>query len=240
MTFQTKPIIGISSSIEKHNNIPSVHVHHKYVQAVLYGGGIPVVIPIGPIELAERWVSMCDGFIFSSGEDIDPVSFQANPSPQIQKTNGKRDKIEIELIHHALKQQKPILAICRGITILNAALGGTVIQDITTTIPNAINHFQQAERPEATHDIQIDTESRLYQILQSTKIRVNSMHHQAIDVLAPNIKIVATAPDGIIEAIEGINETPVVWGVQWHPEEMATEDPTMIQLFKQFVVECKK
>ncbi len=240
MPFEKKAIIGISSSVENHNNIPSVHVHEKYVQAVINGGGVPVVIPIGPTEMAKAWVSMCDGLILSSGEDIDPASFNANPIPQIQKTNQKRDKIEIELIHNALKLQKPILAICRGITMLNAALGGTVIQDICTTVSKPINHYQQAERPEATHDIIIDTTSRLYQIFQKQKIHVNSMHHQAIDMIAPDIKVVATAPDGVIEAVEGINDTPILWGTQWHPEEMAVEDPSMNELFKQFIAECNK
>lgn len=238
MKLLTKPIIGISSTIEKHNNIPSVHLHEKFVRAVINGGGIPIVIPIGTDELAERTVSLCDGIILSSGEDIDPASYQANPAPQLQKTNLKRDKVEYALITYALKQQKPILAICRGLPMLNAALGGTVIQDIQTYMPNAINHFQQAERPEATHDIQIDIGSRLYQVFQSSKIRVNSMHHQAIDVLAHSLKIVASAPDGVIEAVEGMIEKPLLWGVQWHPEEMAVEDPSMVRLFKEFVAEC--
>ncbi|WNF38674.1 gamma-glutamyl-gamma-aminobutyrate hydrolase family protein [Bacillaceae bacterium IKA-2] len=238
MILQTKPIIGISSSFEKHNNTPSVHLHEKYVRAVIAGGGIPIVIPIVTGEMVERLVTMCDGIILSGGEDIDPVSYQANPIPQLQKTNLKRDKIEIELINHGFKKQKPILAICRGLPMLNVAFGGTVIQDIQTSIQNSINHFQQAERPEATHDIQIDVGSRFYQIFQMSKIRVNSMHHQAIGVLAPSLKIVATAPDGVIEAVEGINEASLIWGVQWHPEEMAEENSSMDRLFKEFVAEC--
>ncbi|MCT8139184.1 gamma-glutamyl-gamma-aminobutyrate hydrolase family protein [Anaerobacillus sp. CMMVII] len=236
----TKPIIGISSSIERHKNIPSVHVHEKYARAVIQGGGLPVILPIGPIELAKNWISMCDGLILSSGEDIDPHSYHRDPSPQLQKINGKRDKLEIELIHQAQKQRKPILAICRGITMLNAALGGTVIQDIPSILPNAINHFQQAERPEATHSIKIEVSSRLYQILHRSSIRVNSLHHQCIELLAPSLKIVATAPDGVIEAVEGINHSPVVLGFQWHPEEMAVEEPSMMDIFKEFIAECKK
>lgn len=239
MINNDRPIIGISSTIQNNKkNIPCIHAHEKYVQSVVRAGGIPVVIPILPLDMAAVLVSKCDGFILSSGEDIDPLSYQANPSPQIQKTNRKRDKIEIELIHQAKTQKKPILAICRGVTMLNVALGGTVIQDIETTVPNAINHYQKAERPEPTHEVSINCNSRLFEILQQEAIYVNSMHHQAIDVLAPTLKVVATAPDGVIEAVEGTNNLTVTWGVQWHPEEMATEDPKMVNLFKAFVSEC--
>ncbi|RXI96393.1 gamma-glutamyl-gamma-aminobutyrate hydrolase family protein [Anaerobacillus alkaliphilus] len=240
MKQKSKPIIGISSTVEQHNNIPSVHVHDKFIQAVMKGGAIPVVIPIGPVELVEIWISMCDGLLLSSGEDIDPSSFNANPSPQIQKTNLKRDKLEMALIQEALKQKKPILAICRGITMLNAAIGGTVIQDIPSTIQNAINHYQQAERPEPTHDVHLERTSRLAQIFNQEKFRVNSMHHQAIDVLSPMLKVVAIAPDGVIEAVEGTDPTHLIWGIQWHPEEMAEEDTTMLRLFKEFTIECLK
>jgi putative glutamine amidotransferase len=239
MRLRARPIIGISSTIEKHNNIPSVHVHEKFVQSIIRAGGVPVVIPVGTEVLAEQWVSLCDGLVLSSGEDVDPSSFRANPLPQIQKTNVKRDKIEIALIHQAQQQRKPLLAICRGITMLNAAMGGTVIQDIESHIPDALNHFQQGERPDPTHDIEIDFSSRLYQIIQQVKIRVNSIHHQAIDQLAPSLKAVAWAPDGVIEAVEGIDLTTLIWGIQWHPEEMAIEDPAMVHLFKEFVKECK-
>ncbi|WP_085524452.1 gamma-glutamyl-gamma-aminobutyrate hydrolase family protein [Tuberibacillus sp. Marseille-P3662] len=235
----TKPVIGITGSTVIHNNIPSLNLHEKYIRSVIEAGGIPVVIPTGTkAGMAEVWISICSGIILSSGEDVDPNSYQAEPDPMIRKTNGKRDQLEIELVRNAQKQTKPILAICRGITMLNAALGGTVIQDIETNNSNAINHYQQAARPEPTHEIQIDNQSRLYQIFNRSKIRVNSMHHQAIDQLAPNLKPVAVAPDGVIEAVEGVNEISLLWGIQWHPEEMASEDSSMDQLFKEFVSEC--
>ncbi|QOY35087.1 gamma-glutamyl-gamma-aminobutyrate hydrolase family protein [Anaerobacillus isosaccharinicus] len=237
--MQTRPVIGISSSIEKHNQIPSVHVFEKFVRAVTDGGGLPIVIPIGTEDMAASWISICDGLVLSSGEDIDPSSFNANPSTKIQKTNGKRDKIEIALIHEAIKQQKPILGICRGITMLNAALGGTVIQDVATEITNAINHFQQAERPDPTHEIKLDANSRLHEIFQRSKLCVNSIHHQSIDKLALSLKTVAIAPDGVIEAVES-KDGSLIWGIQWHPEEMAVEDPSMALLFKEFVSECKR
>ncbi|MFV8830049.1 gamma-glutamyl-gamma-aminobutyrate hydrolase family protein [Alkalihalobacterium sp. APHAB7] len=237
MLRPNRPVIGITSTIEKHNNIPSVHVHEKYVQAVLFGGGIPLVIPIGPEEMVQEWVSICDGFILSSGEDVDPYYYGTDPHPRLQTTNSKRDKMEIDLVKKAQSEQKPILAICRGIFILNVAFDGTLLQDIESTNPKAIKHFQLAERPEPTHQIKINKESWLYEVLMRTSTRVNSMHHQAIEKLAPNFKIVASAPDGVVEAIEGVGDSFMV-GIQWHPEEMVSEDVSMGELFRNFISKC--
>lgn len=241
MTVLNNPVIGISSTIKKHNNTPSVDVNEKYIQAITQAGGVPIVLPIGTEEMAEQWVSLCDGILLTGGEDVGPYLYHAHPSPQIQKTNEKRDKIESKLIIQAQNQKKPILAICRGLSILNVALGGTLIQDINTYTPNAINHNQQAARSDATHEVEIDESSYLYNILKRSKIRVNSMHHQAIDVLSPALKKVAiTAPDGMIEAVEGIDENPLVLGIQWHPEELASKDPSMVALFQAFIGECNQ
>ncbi|WP_216828652.1 gamma-glutamyl-gamma-aminobutyrate hydrolase family protein [Alkalihalobacterium elongatum] len=234
MLPQQRPVIGITSTVEKHNNLSSVHVHEKYIEAVLQAGGVPIVIPIGPVEMVKDWVAICDGIILSSGEDVDPYHFGATPHPLLQKTYNKRDQLEIELVK---KAQKPILAICRGISILNVAFGGTLLQDIEASNQEAIKHFQLAERPEATHQIKINEDSWLYDVLKVTNTRVNSMHHQAIDKIAANFKVVANATDGVIEAIEGVGASFMV-GIQWHPEEMASNDPNMAELFKAFIAKC--
>ncbi|ASK64018.1 gamma-glutamyl-gamma-aminobutyrate hydrolase [Virgibacillus phasianinus] len=240
MKKSQKPVIGITSSIVNYNNMMSVNLHEKYIKALIKAGGIPIVIPTGTEDMPEVWVSICDGIILSSGEDVDPNSYGENPAPRIHKTNEKRDLIEKGLVKYALEQKKPIFANCRGITMLNVAMGGTVIQDIETNNPNAINHFQQTARPEPTHEIQIEQNSQLHQILNRTKVRVNSMHHQAIGKLAPGLRQVAVAPDGIIEAVEGIDKSSSLWlAVQWHPEEMASQDPLMQGIFQEFINECK-
>lgn len=240
MSLNTKPVIGITSTIENHNNTPSVHLSEHYIKAIISSGGVPVIIPVGVENLADVWCSFCDGIILSSGEDVDPLSYHAQPSPQMQKTFAKRDKMEIAIVKHAIEAKKPILAICRGITMLNAVLGGTVIQHIETHNPNAIKHYQLARRSEATHKVQIAEGSRLYQILKNTKVRVNSMHHQAIEKLGKGLKTVAVAPDSTIEAVEWIDETQFILGVQWHPEEMISENLDMKSIFQEFVTECTK
>ncbi|MRH41451.1 gamma-glutamyl-gamma-aminobutyrate hydrolase family protein [Aquibacillus halophilus] len=241
MEQSIKPIIGITSSIVTHNNIPSYNLHEKHIRAVVRAGGVPIIIPTGTQELTEVWVNACKGIILSSGEDVDPSSYGSNPSPKIQKTNKNRDLTEIGLVQNAQKQNKPVMGLCRGATMLNVALGGTVIQDIVTNNPNAINHNQKADRSEPTHDVQIDATSRLYQIFRTSNIRVNSMHHQAIGRISSDLRKVAVAPDGSIEAVESIDKTsPLLIGVQWHPEEMASVDPIMQRLFDVFIKECEK
>ncbi|MFC0273547.1 gamma-glutamyl-gamma-aminobutyrate hydrolase family protein [Metabacillus herbersteinensis] len=237
---KSKPIIGITSSVVNHGEIPSAHLHEKYIASVTNAGGIPVVLPIGrDEEMVNTWVTMCDGFILSGGEDVDPNSYNANPEPELRKTRSDRDETELLLVKSAIDQQKPIFAICRGIAMLNAALGGTIIQDIETTIENPIKHYQTAARPDATHEISINEGSRLHNLIGSYKARVNSMHHQAVGDLAPDLVSVAVAPDGVIEAVEGKCSDSVVLGVQWHPEEMASEDESMHRLFVNLVEECQ-
>ncbi|MFA9458139.1 gamma-glutamyl-gamma-aminobutyrate hydrolase family protein [Halalkalibacter sp. AB-rgal2] len=240
MESSIHPVIGLTSSIVTHNQIMSYHIHEKCVRSVIQAGGVPVMIPNGSSELIEVWGNVCDGIILSGGEDIDPYSFHAHPSPKVEETSPKRDETEIGLVRCALEKNKPILGLCRGMTMINVALGGTVIQDIEAQHANAINHNQQTVRSEPTHLIEIDERSRLFQMIGNQTYRVNSMHHQAIDKLAAGLRVVAVAPDGMIEAVEGMNEAaPLIMGVQWHPEEMASEESAMQRLFKMFITECE-
>lgn len=190
-----------------------------------------MVIPISSDdEIVNAWVSICDGFILSGGEDVDPKSYEADPAPELRKTKSDRDETEIALVKGAIQHQKPIFAIFIGIGMLNVALGGTIIQDIEANIDKAIKHYQTSARTDATHDITITENSRFHKQIGSLKARVNSMHHQAVGDLAPNLVSVAEAPDGVIEAVVGKDIDTLVLGVQWHPEEMASEDEVMQRL----------
>lgn len=238
---KSRPVIGISSSVTIHNGLPSVHLHQKYVSAVIDAGGLPIIIPIGDKEMEEEWASLCDGILLSGGEDVDPQSYDHEPDPELGKVNENRDKTEMGLIEYACKEKKPILAICRGIAVLNAALGGDIIQDIEKNDEDAIKHYQEAARPQATHEIEVEEGSRLYKIMENnSKVRVNSMHHQAIGEVASNLKVVARASDGVIEGVEGKEQDPLLLGAQWHPEEMASENQLMANLFEELVKECRK
>ncbi|MBS2967580.1 gamma-glutamyl-gamma-aminobutyrate hydrolase family protein [Metabacillus sp. KIGAM252] len=233
-----KPIIGITGSQKEVNGIDHSFVHAKYPEAVLRAGGIPVILPLGNDGAAKAWMDTIDGLLLSGGEDVDPQSYGANPHPELGKVILERDETEIALVKEAEKQRTPIFAICRGIASLNVALGGTLTQDIHSQLEGGIKHHQEGSRINATHECNVEEGSRLHRILGDTKISINSMHHQALDQVADNLKVTAKAPDGVIEAVEGTDSDWSLLAVQWHPEEMAVKYESMQRLFDAFVEEC--
>jgi putative glutamine amidotransferase len=146
--------------------------------------------------------------------------------------------VEIEIVRYAIRHNIPVLAICRGVQILNVALGGTLIQDIPSQLKEPIQHSQKVERHRDTHLVKVSEDSKLFQILGSDQIRVNSLHHQAIDMVAMDLRVVASSSDGIIEAVEYIGSSTFTVGVQWHPESMASTNNSMNNLFIQFIKSC--
>ncbi|MBM7693073.1 putative glutamine amidotransferase [Peribacillus deserti] len=235
-----KPIIGITATTLDISGFDSVYLHYSYAESVIRAGGVPIVIPIGNEELAKEWVLMCDGILLSGGEDMDPFHFGAEPHPKLGKVTQERDQIELDLIHYARSEQLPIFGICRGIQVLNVALGGDLIQDIESEKPEYIKHTQIAARAAATHSITIERESLLHQITGKDELRVNSFHHQAVGKVAPSLKTSAVSKDGIIEAVEAA-EPGLGWmlAVQWHPEDMTGVNQEMNQLFTEFINVCK-
>jgi putative glutamine amidotransferase len=227
-----KPIIGITGAYVNHNqHMEGVYVHHDYHKAVATNGGIPIVLPYIAPETTLETLPLCDGIIISGGEDVDPITYSQDPHPNLGPTILQRDLVEIEIVKYALKNNVPLLAICRGIQILNVALGGTLIQDIPTQVPGHIQHSQLVDRNRDTHWVKILEDSHLFKIFGDTKVRVNSLHHQAIDLMAPD-----QSADGIIEAVEYCKEpTTFTIGVQWHPESMAGTNSHMNKLFADFI-----
>jgi putative glutamine amidotransferase len=147
-----------------------------------------------------------------------------NLTQNSKKIKPERDQLEMSIFLNAKTQNLPILAICRGIHVINAALGGTIIQDIESTVPNCVQHTQKASSGTPTHNISIEEDSFLYGSLGLSEVRINSFHHQALGKVAPTLKVTARAHDGIIEAVEGINkDDSLIIGVQWHPEDMVND-----------------
>lgn len=236
-----KPVIGITSSYVKHNHyMEGVYVHHDYHRAIIEAGGIPLILPISPSSMVPHYLSLCDGIIFSGGEDIDPQFYQEAPQQNIGFFYTERDQMEIELFHQALSQNKPILGICRGFQLMNVALGGTLIQDIPSQKKHSIAHFQSIPRSKPFHSVRIEKQHNLlFDIVQKESIFVNSLHHQGIERLAKDLYPVAYAPDGLIEAAI-YEKASWVLGVQWHPESLANNDPLMKLLFQSFIKQCKQ
>ncbi|MGR6835256.1 gamma-glutamyl-gamma-aminobutyrate hydrolase family protein [Syntrophomonas erecta] len=212
-----KPVIGITSHYTAEEN--SYWLRDYYITAVWEAGGVPVIIPpLKSGESIELYLSVCHGFILSGGGDLDPVYWGELPGKGLGNINPLRDSFELLLASQVIEKDRPVLGICRGCQVLNVAAGGSLIQDIESSM----SHQQNAPRDYPFHAIVVEKESRLKYILNTRWLRVNSFHHQAVKHPGRGLKVSARAADGIVEAIEGIDHTMVV-GVQWHPECMHDE-----------------
>jgi putative glutamine amidotransferase len=173
------------------------------------------------------------GVLMPGGGDVDPAHYGEAPDPTFDAAEPGRDEYETEMIRRAIEQDVPMLAICRGVQILNVALGGSLIQDIRTERPDAINHRITDPKWAIAHEVMVAEDSRLREILGSARRQVNSRHHQAIKAVAPTLRVTAVASDGIVEAVELPGATFCV-GVQWHPENFL-EHAEFASLFQAFV-----
>ncbi|MCL4440497.1 MAG: gamma-glutamyl-gamma-aminobutyrate hydrolase family protein, partial [Firmicutes bacterium] len=188
--------------------------------------------------MARRYLELVDGLLLSGGGDVEPRYFGQEPMCGTGKVFPERDSFEIELVRVALQQDLPVVSICRGIQVLNIALGGDIYQDIFSQVPGALEHSQKIPRSFPWHKVDLVPGSRLGKIFGREEIRVNSFHHQAVKTVAPGFEVTARAADGLTEAIES-SERRFAIGVQWHPEAMAPTDPMSIKLFEAFAVACR-
>ena len=204
-----------------------------YYQSVVAAGGVPVVIPpVADKHVIINTLEHIDALILSGGGDINPLWAGEEPSPKLHGINQERDLPELLIARLAYNRQIPMLGICRGIQTLATAFGGKVAQDISDVA--TIKHSQDADRSEPTHSVIIDEDSSLFDIYKSTKVMVNSFHHQAVAEAGDKFRVIAKSPDGIIEAMES-SEFKSILGVQWHPECLEEGLP----LFQWLVNEAK-
>ncbi|GMA57683.1 gamma-glutamyl-gamma-aminobutyrate hydrolase [Alicyclobacillus sacchari] len=182
--------------------------------------------------LAER----LDGLLLTGGDDVDPNLYGEEPQIGLGALEPARDRIELALIHMMRAQRKPILGICRGMQVLNVALGGTLYQDLPRQWKGKLQHSQKAARGEATHSVRLQAGSRVSACYHGeTVVRVNSFHHQAVKNVAPVLQAVGWDADGLVEAIEGVDTEPLLVAVQWHPENMWRADSGALGLFQALV-----
>jgi putative glutamine amidotransferase len=227
------PFIGITTSVTVGTNPERAFVNASYLRAVERAGGIPVLLPPHLSEQARAalWERI-DGVLLTGGGDIDPARFDEPAHPTVADVSPLRDALELELVGRALDAQVPLFAICRGLQVLNVALGGTLYQDLPTDMPGPINHSQSAPRHEATHAVKVMGEgTRLGSIFGASELEVNSFHHQAIKRLGRGLRDVAWAPDGVIEGVEMDGPDRFVIAVQWHPEDLVERDASARGLF---------
>lgn len=221
----------------------AIAVPRDYVEAVRGAGGVPWIVP--PFSLSGKapessdYLDGLDGLLLSGGVDLDPARFGEEPLPGLGSVSPERDELELALTRRALKKDIPILAICRGVQVLNVAAGGSLYQDIESQVGGALGHRQKAPRWHPTHTVSLSRDARLAEILGSSRIGVNSLHHQAVRELGNGMVVAGRAPDGIVEAIE-CPEAGFVVGVQWHPENMVSTSLPMQNLFEAFVEAARR
>ena len=225
------PLIGLTAGGDPKR--PEVYqLRSDYVRSVERAGGIPVaLVPGGPaldsgfsrssaLSAIAALVDRLDGLVVTGGVDVAPALYGQSPHPTVLGVSDERDGFELLLLREALRRDLPLLGICRGMQVLNVALGGTLIQDIPSAIGSkvAVAHDDPArERDQLAHDVEVDDGSRLARLLGSGQLAVNSFHHQAVDRLGEGLVATAYAPDGIVEGVEIPSARHVV-AVQWHPE----------------------
>lgn len=241
MTF---PLIGLTSTrglcniqeeLKFPNHNSAISVSEAYTAAILRSGAIPVVIPLRLSQAnISAIVKRLDGILFTGGGDVHPRRYGSEMHPLVTYVDEDRDEIEIQLLQESLRQGLPFLGICRGLQVINVAMGGTLYEDLFSQRSGSHKHSYsgETERWYLAHSVNLDTDSTLYSILKKSSPLVNSLHHQGIRDLAPGLRPVAYAPDGLVEAFE-LPGYPFGLAVQWHPEWLPPE-ANMDCLFRKF------
>jgi putative glutamine amidotransferase len=214
------PFVIVSATTEIIRDRPRVRVNEAYTNALMAAGLIPVVLPPMEASLASAALNDVAGLVLTGGEDIDPHLFREEPHPATSEPHAGRDAYELALARTAAAHRIPTLAICRGVQVLNVALGGTLIQDIPSQCPSGIQHNATDRRGERVHRVDVDAGSKLARAIGAALIFTNSSHHQSVHELGEDLRASARSADGIIEAVESSDPAWWMLGVQWHPEEL--------------------
>jgi putative glutamine amidotransferase len=227
----------------------SISLSAKYQRALTEGGAIPLAMPatICPRVIAEC-VRHCDGVLLTGGEDVDPRLYANGTVARLRRTvtvtpdGGQRDLRELMLVDEVFRQRKPLLAICRGQQVLNVALGGTLVLDIRSQMPAALNHRRLDKRCEVVHEVKLTPGSLLAKITGGKRLGVNSTHHQAVARVAGPLKTSAMSADGIVEGLElqpsAAHWLPFLLSVQFHPERLVDRYREHLAIFRAFAGAC--
>jgi putative glutamine amidotransferase len=235
-----RPVIGMTASIEQRAPAygETYSLTRQYAEGVRQAGGVPLIVPHNLDEESLRaLLDRLDGVLLSGGGDIDPALFGEEAHPATGEIAPDRDRVELTLARWLVERDMPLLAICRGIQVLNVALGGTLVQDIPLQVPHALPHTfdrRTTSRNYLAHPVRIEPHSQLARIMQLDTAQTNSWHHQSIKRAADGLRVTAVAPDGVIEAVEAPGRRFAI-GVQWHPEWLFEDRAEQRRLFEALV-----
>lgn len=240
MSSARKPVpactVAVTASIRPDGDTSRVRLTAAYVTALENAGLIPLIVP--PLSSEKAAGSVLDsvsGLVLTGGEDVDPARYGEERHEKVRSVNAARDATEAALIREARSRKIPVLAICRGIQILNVALGGTLVQDIPSQCQTNIDHDEEGPRNSRSHEVSIEPGSLIARAVGVDHCTVNSFHHQSVKQVAEGMRVTARSPDGVIEGIESTDRNWWVLGVQWHPEEMTdSAEPWDRGLFRAF------
>jgi putative glutamine amidotransferase len=239
------PIIGITATLKEDVDTVAerplgrfVRADLDYVKGVAGAGGAPVVLPpVGEESAAEALIHSLDGLLLSGGSDLDPSYYGEKPVSELGVTLPERDAFEMALVGLALRRGMPVFGICRGMQVLNVALGGTLYQDLPSQWEqDPLKHRQDTPKWQPTHEVRVSEGSYIAEVMGRESVKVNSYHHQGIRDLAEGLVVTGRSLDGVIEAVEA-EDLSERWllGVQWHAEAMRGSGPQQESLFEAHV-----
>lgn len=235
-----KPVIGVMPQYNEKDT--RLMIGADFFGAIAKAGGIPVLLPLfSSVEDVEEILDRFDGFLYPGGSDINPLIFGEDAHLQCGNIIPARDTLELVLLSAILRLKKPVFGICRGIQVMNVALGGTLYQDIsaqTATAHKNIGHYQKAGDAVLTHSVYVEKGTLLYEIVGKERLFVNSFHHQSCKKLGEGMVVNATAADGVVEAA-ALKHHKFFLGVQWHPEHLYEISEDMAKIWNAFVGSCK-
>lgn len=246
-----KPVIGLTCNFDTRDTVGMSScmgiagqdwdfVTGDYVYALEKAGAIPVILPrMKDMKTLAPFLDTLDGVLVSGGHDVDPRSYNTRISGKCGRIVPERDEMDLFITHYAYDHKKPLLGICRGIQIMDAAFGGTLYQDLESEGPYMHHFMDNSPRQCPVHKNTLEAGSLLAKIYGKTEIQVNSYHHQAVKTVGPAVTVTAHSEDGVIEGIEVEGGHPFTVGVQWHPE-MMYDSEEQAKIFKAFVEACKK
>jgi putative glutamine amidotransferase len=228
--------VAVTAGIRPDGDTRRVRLAAAYVSALENAGLVPLIVPpLANERSADSIIDSVSGLVLTGGEDVDPARYGETRHEKVRSVNSARDATETALINAAKARMTPVFAICRGIQILNVALGGTLVQDIPSQCDTSIAHDEDSPRDSRAHEISIEPGSLIARAVGTEHCSVNSFHHQSVKRVADGMRVTAKSSDGVIEGIESTDANWWVMGVQWHPEEMTeSPEPWDRGLFKAF------